>query len=280
MIGCNYTCMCGLAGASSEWWKPCFTLQVRGFRKRCRKTGCGGSVCADRNVITTCLFRPEDECFADAVCKRQSGGACGFTITPEVEKCLERVKNPCMTTGCSGEVCAAESVTTTCVFRPEFECYQSATCEKQPDSTCAWTPTPELTKCLDSFANPNTCVAAPSCNQLQILSSSALKPSNSSFWLLQFKKKLAKTSEGDVVLEYIVVACLLLQHSLWKEPKLSTKFYRASATAAPAGRNRGGNSQQYGVQQAMRQPRSEQAATDVVAVTCTGQMNCAWHFDA
>jgi eight-cysteine-cluster-containing protein len=219
--------MCGLAVAPSQWSKPCFTLQVRGFRRRCRKTGCGGSVCADRNVITTCLFRPEDECFADAVCKRQRGGECGFTITPEVEKCLERVRNPCMTTGCSGEVCAAESVITTCAFRPEFECYQSATCEKQPDSTCAWTPTPELTACLDSFAQPNTCVVAPSCIQLQILSSSALKPSNRNFWLLQLKKKLAKTSEGDLFLECIVVACLLLQHSLWKEHKLATKFYRA-----------------------------------------------------
>jgi hypothetical protein len=126
-------------------------MQVSGFRRRCRKTGCGDTVCADRRLVTTCIFRPKDECFVDAVCERQSGGTCGFTITPEVEECLENINSPCIISGCSSQVCAAESVITTCEFRPEFECYRDATCEKQPDSTCAWTPTPELTECLAQF---------------------------------------------------------------------------------------------------------------------------------
>jgi hypothetical protein len=153
MIGCNG--MGGLAVAPSQLWPlfllhACMHVQVRGFRK-CRRTGCGGSVCADRNLITTCIARPEDECFVDAVCERQKDGKCGFTKTPEVEECLENLKNPCIISGCSSQVCAAESVITTCEFRPEFECYRDATCEKQPDSTCAWTPTPELTECLAQF---------------------------------------------------------------------------------------------------------------------------------
>ncbi|MCW5808104.1 MAG: hypothetical protein KIT31_37480 [Deltaproteobacteria bacterium] len=61
---------------------------------------------------------------------------------------------PCVKAGCSSTVCtdaAAEDVITTCEFKPEYACYQHATCERQPDHTCGWTKTPELEACL---ANP------------------------------------------------------------------------------------------------------------------------------
>lgn len=54
----------------------------------------------------------------------------------------------CRPTGCSSQVCAAEDVTTTCEFRPEYACYQSAACEAQADGQCGWTMTPELEACL------------------------------------------------------------------------------------------------------------------------------------
>ena len=59
---------------------------------------------------------------------------------------------PCVKTGCSGHVCAeAESdMMTTCEMRPEYACYQSATCERQADGSCGWTQTEELTSCLAS----------------------------------------------------------------------------------------------------------------------------------
>jgi hypothetical protein len=57
----------------------------------------------------------------------------------------------CIKTGCSGEVCSDEQVFSACVFRPEFACYQAATCEAQADGQCGWTQTPELTSCV---ANP------------------------------------------------------------------------------------------------------------------------------
>jgi hypothetical protein len=57
----------------------------------------------------------------------------------------------CFATGCSGEVCSDEQVFSACVFRPEYACYQQATCEQQADGECGWTQTPELAACL---ANP------------------------------------------------------------------------------------------------------------------------------
>ena len=59
---------------------------------------------------------------------------------------------PCYTGGCSGQYCSDhEGLISTCEFRPEYACYQTATCERQADGVCGWTETPELNACL---ANP------------------------------------------------------------------------------------------------------------------------------
>lgn len=57
----------------------------------------------------------------------------------------------CRATGCSGQICADEDRFSTCEFRPEYACYQQATCEVQADGECGWTQTAELQACL---ANP------------------------------------------------------------------------------------------------------------------------------
>lgn len=54
----------------------------------------------------------------------------------------------CRATGCSGTVCSAEDVVTTCEYRPEYACYQDATCARQADGQCGWTMTAELEACL------------------------------------------------------------------------------------------------------------------------------------
>ena len=60
--------------------------------RRCFKTGCSSEVCADRDVITTCIFRPEFACYQKAVCARQANGECGFTQTRELLACLARAR--------------------------------------------------------------------------------------------------------------------------------------------------------------------------------------------
>lgn len=55
---------------------------------RCMRTGCSGQVCASGPVYTTCEWRPEYACYADATCERQEDGNCGWTKTPELEACL------------------------------------------------------------------------------------------------------------------------------------------------------------------------------------------------
>jgi hypothetical protein len=55
---------------------------------------------------------------------------------------------PCLKTGCSSQICADHNVVSTCEFRPEYACYQKATCERQSDGNCGFTKTPGLTECL------------------------------------------------------------------------------------------------------------------------------------
>lgn len=72
-----------------------FYLRARGSisqQKPCMKTGCSRQICSDEEVITTCEFKPEYECYKRAACERQKNGECGFTQTPELAACLKRAR--------------------------------------------------------------------------------------------------------------------------------------------------------------------------------------------
>ena len=60
----------------------------------------------------------------------------------------ESAMKPCKKSGCSSQVCSDHNVITTCEWRPEYACYQKATCERQADGNCGFTKTRELTSCL------------------------------------------------------------------------------------------------------------------------------------
>jgi hypothetical protein len=68
----------GTASGNDNQNKPCF------------KTGCSRQVCSDEEVITTCEYRAEYDCYKTAKCERQANGKCGFTDTPELRRCLRR----------------------------------------------------------------------------------------------------------------------------------------------------------------------------------------------
>jgi hypothetical protein len=83
--------------------------------------------------------------------------ACGKSSPPPASPQEPPMQQPpatgaCIKTGCSSTICAepGNEQVTTCEFRPEYACYQNATCERQADGKCAWTETPELTACLAS----------------------------------------------------------------------------------------------------------------------------------
>ena len=62
----------------------------------------------------------------------------------------------CAIGGCNSELCQdadEEPLASICIFRPEYVCYKSATCELQNDGKCDWTQTEELKVCLSQNQN-------------------------------------------------------------------------------------------------------------------------------
>jgi hypothetical protein len=70
------------------------------------------------------------------------------TPAPEATKKSSAGRDGCIVGGCNGEICSDKEVASPCIYKPEFECYRNAVCEKQSDGNCGWTSTAELTACL------------------------------------------------------------------------------------------------------------------------------------
>lgn len=66
-----------------------------------------------------------------------------------------RASGGCSITGCSRQICAEEEMITTCEFRSEYTCYQSAQCGRLQDGACGWIETPELQQCLNDVSIRN-----------------------------------------------------------------------------------------------------------------------------
>ncbi len=50
----------------------------------CVVSGCSGQVCAMEPMFSTCEWRPEFACFANATCAPQAGGGCGWVMNDEL----------------------------------------------------------------------------------------------------------------------------------------------------------------------------------------------------
>lgn len=107
--------------------------------------------------LTQDLFQPYGLIFAGHRFDASVNGrdAKGRTATAVFRRVMDPADaGPCFVGGCSGQVCSDQAgVVTTCEWRDEYACYQTATCERQADGQCGWTPTPELAACLDPQAN-------------------------------------------------------------------------------------------------------------------------------
>lgn len=60
----------------------------------CVRTGCSNTVCAEagKEIMTTCEYRNEYECYGTAKCERQANGACGWTQTPALSSCIANAR--------------------------------------------------------------------------------------------------------------------------------------------------------------------------------------------
>ncbi len=81
-----------------------------------------------------------------------AGSAQGIAASQFYLKVESKKPKMCMPTGCSGQICSATEVATTCEWRPEYACYRSATCSTQKNGDCGWVMDDELQQCLANSA--------------------------------------------------------------------------------------------------------------------------------
>lgn len=54
----------------------------------CIISGCNGEICANKEMFSTCEYRPEHECYNNAECQVQSDGECGWVMDEELITCI------------------------------------------------------------------------------------------------------------------------------------------------------------------------------------------------
>ena len=82
-------------------------------------------------------------------CMRRAAGA-----SKDYDGECAPVAAPCYVGGCSGQLCSdQEGLVSTCIWKEEFACYDTATCERQTDGQCGWTQTDALAACIDKANN-------------------------------------------------------------------------------------------------------------------------------
>ena len=63
-------------------------LQTNG----CAVAGCSGQLCVSADeagdVVTTCEYRAQYACYREASCEPQADGKCGWSQSPELQRCL------------------------------------------------------------------------------------------------------------------------------------------------------------------------------------------------
>lgn len=72
-----------------------------------------------------------------------------FSVSKQDAPSVTNPAGACYKTGCSSQICSDQpGLASTCEFKEEYACYQTASCERQASGQCGWTQTPDLLACL------------------------------------------------------------------------------------------------------------------------------------
>jgi hypothetical protein len=109
-----------------------------------------GACCVDNQACLQGWHWDSGRCQCVSPCETVKCAVGTHCVAAGAVRCVPDL-TPCKKTGCSGEVCAADDVITTCDWQPQYACYADATCERQPDGSCGFTETNALTSCLAGY---------------------------------------------------------------------------------------------------------------------------------
>ncbi|MCA9518324.1 MAG: hypothetical protein KC635_25490, partial [Myxococcales bacterium] len=117
-----------------------------------------------------CVDDPADQCMDDRDCAANQhcerdvcpaapctyDEATGEVVCPPCYGTCQDDPTPttCQRTGCSGQVCAAEPVYTTCEWREYYQCFQLATCGANDAGACGWQGNDAFRECMQAHGGP------------------------------------------------------------------------------------------------------------------------------
>ena len=138
--------------------------QIIASNPACYKTGCSGHICASKQIISTCEWKEEYQCYKDQECIFDSNSSqCQWSDPKALEKCVSgeiptQSEKKCVVGGC-GAACVEEGGPTIFCFAylPWYKCYKSEYCTRLSDGNCGFTNTREIEKCVEETKNP-TCI--------------------------------------------------------------------------------------------------------------------------
>lgn len=114
---------------------------MESYPEQCR-TPDGRNFVREVNGPTACTM--DAKICPDGTAVGRTGPNCEFEACPTSSN-----SGKCYIGGCSSQICSdQEGVASTCEYREEYACYQSATCERQSNGQCGWTETSALRECL------------------------------------------------------------------------------------------------------------------------------------
>ncbi len=103
--------------------------------------------CVQSDVCTDGETKNADDSCNTCQC---NGGQWSCTEMACATECT--TDSDCITTGCSGQVCAPQAVITTCQYDPEYACYNSPTTSCGCNNgSCGWDQTDALDSCISSL---------------------------------------------------------------------------------------------------------------------------------
>ena len=135
---------------------------------------CTKIACQEGGPCPICLgycSEPEPAgCTSDADCGK--GQACAIACPacfapggcgPCIGTCVDVAPAGCVATGCSGQICAAQPMASTCEWKPEYACYAYANCTSDSVGQCGWQKTPEFVACMDKLNGVGMCNGDAAC---------------------------------------------------------------------------------------------------------------------
>lgn len=142
--GCA-TCSCN-PEPSCQWVNPAPWVRCSGVETYAQNP-VDGTCCT---YPSPCFAPGEWETFTEPTCGAEPEPVDPEPVDPPAGECVTDAD--CMQTGCSGEICAAQSVSSICIYRPEFACYDEPTTSCGCNNgSCGWAQTDELSACLSGF---------------------------------------------------------------------------------------------------------------------------------